>query len=228
MARECVAIEVCTDCVLILANGCDCALSAAGTGHWSACHALNMSDSEITVGCGDESCSDCAGESTRFASSRCECCGDTLAGDRHCAVMWWEEPEVPGSHGDSDDDSRTVAIPRDTLHLYSDAANAMVAACSEAGREITDHCAVTIAAWFQSPRGPGETFTRLVSHCPVTVSDLCDAIAYERAQQGYGREADANRLALGMLATWAINRHREPVSVGDVLALLDTNPWDAA
>lgn len=98
MPKESLPVSVCTSCALILANGCDCSLSLCGTyGHFDACHALDMSDSEITIGCGDDSCSDCAGESSRFSSSRCDCCGDTLGGDRHCAVTWWSEPEVPGS-----------------------------------------------------------------------------------------------------------------------------------
>lgn len=242
-------ISVCTDCLLMLANGCDdCA-----HGFIHDCHLTRMSDSEITIGCGSDDCADCAGESSRFASSACDCCGDTLAGDRHCSVTWWSEPSAiadtdtpghvtyPHEHGylldcvacesechctpgtaecvwsghDTDDDdteTRTVRIPRGTAHLGSDAAWQMIAEC-EGRREISDACAVTVASWWQAPRGPAETFTRLVSHFAVTVAELLDAIRYERTMiGGYGKVADRDRLALDMLSTWCLNRHRAQVS----------------
>ena len=119
----------------------------------------------------------------------------TPTGDRYCATLWWAEPEP----------ERTVSIPRGTVHLTSAEVYAMCAA-REGEREITDAAAAAIASWHQVPRGPGEVFTRLVSHIPVSVSELHDAIAYERAQTGHrGPEAAADRLALGMLATWALN-----------------------
>lgn len=256
-------IVVCTDCILILANGCDdCTHDFP-----HECHAAKMSDSEITPGCGE-----CDGDCTeQFSAARCECCGESLAGDRHCATTWWSErtegPErwyvwdhnvghrvwsgtpddiplarhdaavcpiecyrsghapvanvhavtvadcVTAINGDGpwvpDAEHRTVTIARGTAHLGSDAAWSEIAAC-EGVREISDASAVTVASWWQGPRGPASTFAALVSHCPVTVADLCDAIAFERSQiSGYGRVADRDRLALSMLATWALNRGRE-------------------
>lgn len=100
------------------------------------------------------------------------------------------------------DYSGDVSIPRGTVHLTSDFVYAMCQV-REGSAEITDSAAAAIAAWYQSPRGPGATFAALVSHFPVTVADLEDAISYELSQMPAGATVD--RLALGMLATWAMN-----------------------
>lgn len=250
-------IQICTDCAQVIANGTDgWGLDSEGR-ELGELHALNMSDSDITLGASTDDCRQCGDSETYgecgswFSWSRCECCGSTLGGDRMHATTWWSEadtaatvphadyPHSPGylidceacesechctdgaaecvwaghdtddtdPQGEGQGEGRTVSIPRGTAHLGSDAAWAMLADC-EGVREISDACAVTVASWWQCPRGPGEAFTRLVSHFPVTVSELCEAVSYELAQMSMSPVAARDRVALGMLATWAINRHR--------------------
>lgn len=127
------------------------------------------------------------------AEDACGCAGPYLA--MACVCDDADEDEGP-----------TVRIPYGRAHLTSDEVWAMIHA-REGVREISDACAATIAAWFQSPAGSGATFAALASNRPVTVTALHDAIAAERmalpSYAGSGPGTDA--LALGMLATWAMN-----------------------
>jgi hypothetical protein len=96
--------------------------------------------------------------------------------------------------------SRMVSVPRDTRHMYSAEVEDMVLA-RQGICEISDECAVTIASWWQGPAGHGATFAALVSHFPVSVEDLHAAIADARKDAGTAFD----RLALDMLATWALH-----------------------
>jgi hypothetical protein len=96
--------------------------------------------------------------------------------------------------------SRMVSVPRGTRHLYAAEVEDMLRE-REGVREITDACAAAIASWWQGPAGHGATFAALVSHFPVTVEDLHAAIADARKDAGTA----IDRLALDMLATWALN-----------------------
>ncbi len=101
-----------------------------------------------------------------------------------------------------------VTIPRNTEHLLGHALALHVEASSNARIEISDAAAITIAAGWQGPTGSAMTFTSLTSHFPVSVSDLHDAI-YDAQREidtwGITSDAKRERLALNMLATWAVN-----------------------
>jgi len=75
--------------------------------------------------------------------------------------------------------------------------------------EITDACAVSIAAWWQSPRGNGYALAQLASTGTVDYSDLSDAIMLTRreAVESYG-SASPDVAALDMLGTWALHRQQ--------------------
>jgi len=69
-------------------------------------------------------------------------------------------------------------------------------------REIDDAVAATIASWWQSPGSVGRAFAALASGAPVDSSDvLADVSASLPETQPNTRD----RLALEMLATWALN-----------------------
>lgn len=77
--------------------------------------------------------------------------------------------------------------------------------------EISDECAATIASWWHGPTGDGAIFSRLSHRIEggVGVRELLDAIF--RAQRELdapelaGTDVKADRLALNMLSTWALN-----------------------
>jgi hypothetical protein len=75
---------------------------------------------------------------------------------------------------------------------------------AEGWREISDSCAVTIAAWWQSPGGVGRHLATLASGLPAEYDDLRDDIMATRAEVTH--ELDV--LALDMLGTWALDRLR--------------------
>ena len=97
-------VAVCQDCLLILANGCD----ECTYGPHDDCHALSMSDSEITPGCGDEDCPRCADGGSWFSwDQRCECCGSSTAGVRFvkgsgptCRHECWPRRDWPRPRGE--------------------------------------------------------------------------------------------------------------------------------
>jgi hypothetical protein len=68
--------------------------------------------------------------------------------------------------------------------------------------EINDSAALAIASAFQSPSGAGAIFAQLSTTGTVGVGELLDAIAAEYRDPTY--DADV-RLALDMLATWALH-----------------------
>jgi hypothetical protein len=258
MRRQTATIEICTDCAHVIANGTGGGpINDDGQEDYET-HALNMSDSDITLGTSVEDCRHCGDPDNHgdcepwFSRSRCECCGTHTGGDRTHATLWWAdnddtddlpdcEPDChQGSHSEhcqrydalypehadrpahghadaavvgapdapDNGEHRTVKIPRNTRHLSTDDMWRMIQDC-EGAREITDACAVTIAAGYQAPSGQGMVFAALVSHFDVKVTDLLDAIAYERRSLwNYGPTADRDRLELDMLMTWAINRWR--------------------
>jgi hypothetical protein len=69
--------------------------------------------------------------------------------------------------------------------------------------EIDDSVAAAIASWWQSPGTSGRAFAALASGAPVESSDVLDDVsdALHTASVWDGRD----RLALEMLATWALN-----------------------
>lgn len=142
-----------------------------------------------------------------YDCAACEAACHCLPDESEC-VFSGEHSGDATAYADAPLPDRTVRIPRGTRHLGSDSACREISE-SEGVREISDACAVTVASWWQSPRGPGEAFTRLVSFLPVSVSDLLAAVSWELSQiTSQCPEAKRDRVALGMLATWGINRWR--------------------
>jgi hypothetical protein len=90
-------------------------------------------------------------------------------------------------------------------HLTSDEAYQQVAERLDK-REITDACAATIASWWQSPGPHGRHLASLASGQPTDRGALLDEIHLVRnLEAGSARD----RVALDMLATWAINGGEE-------------------
>lgn len=95
-----------------------------------------------------------------------------------------------------------VAIARlyqlGSAHMFDE-----IHAASEAGREISDEAAVTIAAWWQSPRD-GAAFAALAGGMPVAY----DRLAFD-VHTAYGEATTVwDRLALDMFSTWALAKLR--------------------
>lgn len=93
-------------------------------------------------------------------------------------------------------------------HLSSDEVYAMVQ--ERLGKEeITDACAVTIASFWQSPRGNGYAMAQLASTGTVDYDDLKDSIHLTRreAVEHYGASSP-DVAALDMLGTWALAKVR--------------------
>lgn len=71
--------------------------------------------------------------------------------------------------------------------------------------EISDACAVTIAAQWQSPGHIGSTLAALASGAPVTVADVLDDIAATRREaREAGTLTGSDSLMLDMLATYVL------------------------
>ena len=89
-------------------------------------------------------------------------------------------------------------------HLTSDEVTAEVYAAEDAGREISDAAAVTIASWWQGPReGNGLAFAELASTGRTDLKRFSDDLSASFANCGFPHTFDY--LALSMLATWALN-----------------------
>lgn len=91
-------------------------------------------------------------------------------------------------------------------HLSSDEVYAMVFA-RLGKQEITDSCAVTIASFWQSPRGNGYAMAQLASTGTVDYADLSDSIMLTRREAvlHYG-SSSPDVAALDMLGTWALRK----------------------
>lgn len=85
-------------------------------------------------------------------------------------------------------------------HLNSTGVQAEIEAADAEQREISDAAALTIASWWQGPRGTGLTFAALQSGLPVTVSAIHDA-----CHEVYGTAGPFDRKCLDFLCTWACN-----------------------
>lgn len=86
------------------------------------------------------------------------------------------------------------------LHLLTDETLDEVLNASDAGREISDAAAVTIASWWQSPRDPG--MAKLASGMPVSQAEIsADIVTNYRLAM-----TTQDKLALDMLGTWAIRK----------------------
>jgi hypothetical protein len=101
----------------------------------------------------------------------------------------------------------TVTIPRTTVMASYDLA-IEDSLHSDGVREITDASALAITAAWQGPTGFGLTFARLTSWNTVELSDVLEAIADARTQYPANEPTADDRVALDMLATWAINGPR--------------------
>lgn len=92
-------------------------------------------------------------------------------------------------------------------HLRSEDAIAQVHERYEAGEEISDACAATIASWWQGPGVMSREFTRLSTGGTFNPTLLLEEISYARGDV----KTNADHRALDMLATWAMHRHDEEV-----------------
>ena len=70
--------------------------------------------------------------------------------------------------------------------------------------EISDSCAVTIASWWQAPFGTGYAMAQLASIGTVDYDELAEDIYRSRLEA----DTPQDRLALDMLATWALSKVR--------------------
>lgn len=86
-------------------------------------------------------------------------------------------------------------------HLNSDGVAHEVYNAERQEREISDAAALTIASWWQSPRGSGLTFAALQAGLPVEVDAVHSAIA-----DVYPSAGPQDRKYLDFLGTWAIHR----------------------
>lgn len=97
--------------------------------------------------------------------------------------------------------------------LTSEELYAEAVMCSDERREFSDEAAATVASWWHGPSGDGAVFSRLSHRIAggVTVPELHDVIY--RAQRTLDKnedrrpksEVNKDRMALDMLATWAMN-----------------------
>lgn len=85
-------------------------------------------------------------------------------------------------------------------HVTSDVAYAQISA-RLGTHEVDDSVAVTIASWFAGHDASGRVMAELSTTARVTLGPLMDAIRAEWAQCLEPRD----RIALDMLATWALN-----------------------
>lgn len=169
-------LDVCHDCACLIANGevGDQEETEAQAAAIESHYGPNWG--RIVLACDEDECD-------RVAVGPCDTCGQGESGyyNAHPAAELSDGPApvvtvaecVAAVDGDGpwvpSAEDRTVSIPRGTQHLTSDAVWAMLAE-REGRSEISDACAAAIASWWQTPRGPGEAFTRLVSHFAVTVA----------------------------------------------------------
>lgn len=91
-----------------------------------------------------------------------------------------------------------MIITADTrTHLDTDAARCEVEAWIASDlQQISDAAALTIASWFQSPRGYGATFAQLSTTGSVESDDLYNATEWERGMVTLGTD-DESLCALG-------------------------------
>lgn len=71
---------------------------------------------------------------------------------------------------------------------------------------ISDAAALTIASWFQAPRGSGAVFAELATTGQVDRAELLEAARAERAHGDYGPMDD---YALDALISWAHHYRNE-------------------
>lgn len=96
----------------------------------------------------------------------------------------------------------STIIPTTRDHVTSDEAMYDVRASHWTRREVSDATALTIASWWQSPSTVGHVLASLAGGMAVDVTDLLDDI---RATRNRVLDGTDDKLALDMLATWAIN-----------------------
>lgn len=71
--------------------------------------------------------------------------------------------------------------------------------------ELTDAAAVTIASWYQAPRGTGSVLATFASGLPVNREDLSRDVS-DTIDECYDRLGNLDRRALDMLGTWVLHR----------------------
>ena len=89
-------------------------------------------------------------------------------------------------------------------HLSSDEAYAMVEERYGKETEISDACAVTIASWWQAPRGPGYAMAQLASTGTVDYQEFLDGLRETRKEAVLTLQHPLDVQALDMLGTWAL------------------------